>query len=315
MKAHAIRTVLVAATVLFSSAALAEGALIDPSALADSDKVRLQSWISEARKTDPEPFRVLSQLEREMPEADAQKRGRFVPVTRSFRSYGARSLPAIVERLVFQGGAIRSWTSSAETAFLAGIVQVLGEFVDTRTEPVLHALLDAPTVTEFHLVYTTAGALGWHGTAAAERHLLEAASQVSERQFGVLAGLGRLHTVSAIETVAMALDSETVPSRRKWLVRSIRDAGNRGYWRQARKRNQGADENSVRLAAMQALVKAFVSSQHDVQLAAANGIMVVDHPETDAELSAAASTSDIEVVRKIERLQKRFANPPLMRRR
>ena len=85
MKAHAIRTVLVAATVLFSSAALAEGALIDPSALADSDKVRLQSWISEARKTDPEPFRVLSQLEREMPEADAQKRGRFVPVTRSFR--------------------------------------------------------------------------------------------------------------------------------------------------------------------------------------------------------------------------------------
>jgi hypothetical protein len=315
MKARTIQATIVVITALYSFTALADGALLGSSALAEADKARLVAWIAEARQTDSEPFDVLAQLEREMPSLDAQKRGRFVPVTRSFRSYAHRALPAIVERLVFRGGVIESWTPSAETAFLTGLVQVLGEFVDTRTEPVLHALLDAPSVTEFHLVYTTAGALGWHGTASAERHLLEAAAESHERQFGVLAGLGQLHTVSAVQRLATALQQESAPARQKWLIKSVRDAGNSGYWRWARKRGLALAEDSVRLVAMQTLVKAFTTTQDDVQLAAANGIMMVDHPETPAVLEAAVGTIGIEVDRKIEKLQRRFANPPLMRRR
>ena len=315
MKAHTIRTALVAAVLLLSCSAFADGALLRASQLADADVGTLKAWIAQARQSDPEPFRVVAQLEREMPELDAQKRGRFVPVTRSFRSYAHRALPAIVDRLVFQGGDLASWTDSAETAYLSGLIQVLGEFVDPRVEPVLHALLDAPSVSEFHLVYTTAGALGWHGTAAAERHLISAAAQAGERQFGVLAGLGQLHSLSAVETLAAALEQERLPLRRKWLVKSVRDAGNRGYWRAVRKKGKAAAEESVRFAAMQVLVKAFVASKDDVQQAAANGIMMVDHPDTPQALATATSAADPALQRKADALQKRFANPPLMGRR
>ena len=315
MKSTNLITAIAAALCFLSSTALAEGALLKAGDLPESDRDVLASWISDAKQADPEPFRVLKRLESQMPALNAQKRGRFVPVTRSFRHYQHRALPAIVERLVFNGGEISTLSEDAKTAFLTGIVQVLGEFVDVRVEPVLHALLDAPSVSEFHLVYVVSGALGWHRTAAAERHLLSAAAEPGERQFGVLAGLGQLHTTSAVERLAVALRDETDAQRRKWLIRSVRDAGNRGFWRIARTSSDAAEEWSVRLAAMQVLVDGFITSTDDVQAAAANAIMVVDHPDTPAALLKAQYNASPALTRALVALQERFANPPLMRRR
>ena len=78
---------------------------------------------------------------------------------------------------------------------------------------------------------------------------------------------------------------------------------------------EAAAEESVRYAAMQVLVKAFITSQDDVQQAAANGIMMVDHPGTPQALATAASAVDPALQRKVDALQERFANPPLMGRR
>ena len=71
MKTTMLITAVVAATTLFSATALADGALISSDVLLDADRAALTKWIKTARQADPEPFRVVASLEREMPALDA----------------------------------------------------------------------------------------------------------------------------------------------------------------------------------------------------------------------------------------------------
>jgi hypothetical protein len=129
------------ATASNSACAAGGGAVLSPSDIPQSARGPLEGAIAEAKKSDPKSFEDVALLRKRLPEFDAKKRGDVAMIAIPLEDMGQRALWPIVDELAFASeppgdlgpGAWRDWR--------VALIEALGLIHDTRTEPVVLALL------------------------------------------------------------------------------------------------------------------------------------------------------------------------------
>jgi len=282
----------------------AAGALVGPSELAPADAKALEALVAQARGTEAASFAARDALRAELPRLDAQKRGPYAPLSRPLKDLGPRSVPALLEAIALDAGLGRQapvpasppagLSESAWLAWRVGLLEAVGSHRDPASAPVLRAVLERPSL-EAPVLRAAAAAYGKLGTSDAVRLLGQLAQGGDARAEAALYGLGHARTPRSAELLAAELSK--LPS------------GGRAIERKPR----GADPkqaDATRLAATEALVRAFVPYGGHIRKDIEKALLVVDDPRAKGLLEREKRGADAATAQAIDALLARLAKGP-----
>lgn len=269
---------------------------LDPAALAT-----LMEQVEAARVEHPAVFDRAAAVAATVPALDAQRRGPYAPVRLWLKPLGAEGVLPMLEMLALRAPELdEPLTPTASVALAAGLIEALGSHRDPRSAPVLHAILQSADTRPL-VVRAATEALGKLGDDAAAARLIALATAPGPRQEAVLTGLGYCRRLDVAQVLAQELAVATQPRLAKLLVRSLGDIGNRAAWRRATG-DEAARGERVRREASQALLRAYLHLEGDVQRTAGSMLLVVGHPDTRANVVAARETATESQVVALDRL-------------
>jgi len=313
MKTRILLSTLVLAGVAWlgspSTAFASEGVVLNPSALRAPDRASLADQIAKARASNPTVFANVAKLRTDLPRLDAQKRGRFVPVARLLRGLGRDALLPMLEELAVNAPARGSMTDSTWTAWRVGLVESVGSLRDSRSAPVLIAILESPH-TDFMLIRAAAAAYGKLGTDRAAQDLIRLSRTKGPKQRAILAGMGHCRRIAVASELARVLSSRPDPATAVRVARSLGDLGSAWAW-QTSSLAGNKEGPAVRSVAAQALMDAFVNDDGEVREMATKALLVVNDPSTPGLISAARSRAGADLLPALDRLERQFANSPI----
>lgn len=301
---------------LWTEASLAQeqgGAVTSPARLSVKARAQLGADIAAAKASHPEIFATLQRIRAELPDLDANKRGRLAPLTPALKAMGVQAVPALLNEIAVDAAPRGELTDDAWLAWRLGLVEATGMLRDVRAEPVLAALVDGPNG-EFLLMKAAAEALGRMGTDTAAAKLIGLARTEGPKQLAVLAGMGECRRARVAGALAQTLSARPEPKVAFHVVKSLQNVGSDWAW-QTPVISKSGEEAQVRGAAAKALVAAFVAYDGEVREAALKALLVVNHDGTPALIAQAKTDASPSLKAELERLAQRFDNGPLRRGR
>jgi HEAT repeat protein len=301
---------LVAGACQFASVgdALADGVLTAPGRLSAKDRGALVTEVDKARAAVPTSFAAVASLRAQLPELDADKRGRLAPITPMLKSMGTDGLFPMLSEIALDAQPRAALSDSAWTAWRVGLLEAVGSLRDPRSAPVLVSILDG-TETDFAVVKAAAEALGKVGTDAAASKLIAMAKRAGPKQQAVLAGMGDCRRERVANHLATVIAGKPDADTAKLVIRALGNVGSAPAWRTSVVAVSG-EETATRAAAAKALVGAFVAYSGELRQHASNAIMVVDDPSTVALITAAKKTASGTLAADLDKLATRFAKNP-----
>ena len=275
------------------------GVRMPPKAVAD-----LRRDVGQARAVDARPFVVVNGIVTAAPAADARARGRKAPVALYLAKLGPNALMPMLEMLALD--APHGVPAESAPAVRRDIIEAVGLLRDTRSLPVLTAILDDASEDD-ETTRTATEAIARLGTDEAVTRILSALDgSAAGRTRAILAGMGDCRRVKIAEAIAARLRS-TDEATARVAAKSLGRAGNAWAWKTAASRGE---EAAVREAAARGLVGAFVRYTGEARTAADNALMVVDDPHTPALIAEAKNGVSPDTARALDALAARFANNP-----
>lgn len=286
----------------------ARSALVSPLALKTSERDALRVRIEKARAADAKPFDALARLRERLPDLDAQKRGRLVPLSPSLKAMGPSALLPMLEVLAFGDSRAQGLSETAWRAWAVGLIEAVGALRDSSAAPVLWATLEGPEA-DFSVVRAATAALGKLGDDRTAQRLVSLSRAQGPKQRAVRAGLGECRRLVAAQALAEALQAESDPERAHELIESLGEVGNAWAWRTPAVEAKG-EEEAIRALAAQALVEAFVANDGRLRSDASNELMIVDSAKTPELIAAERARADAQLASELDALAARFqANP------
>lgn len=300
----------------------AAGALVGPSELAPADAKALEALVAQARGTEAASFAARDALRAELPRLDAQKRGPYAPLSRPLKDLGPRSVPALLEAIALDAGLGRQapvpasppagLSESAWLAWRVGLLEAVGSHRDPASAPVLRAVLERPSL-EAPVLRAAAAAYGKLGTSDAVRLLGQLAQGGDARAEAALYGLGHARTPRSAELLAAELRKLPSGGRASTIVHALGDVGSAWAWRAIERKPRGADPkqaDATRLAATEALVRAFVPYGGHIRKDIEKALLVVDDPRAKGLLEREKRGADAATAQAIDSLLARLAKGP-----
>jgi len=291
--------------------ARANGAVVHASKLPDAARAGLLQEVAKARKASPEVFRAVDQLADRLAELDANKRGRFAPITPYLKRLGPKALLPMLERAALQSPPRGALTDTAWKAWRVGLIEASGMIRDPRALPLFLAVLQGEEA-DFDVLRVTSEAIGRLGDEAALQKLIDAAKIPGARQKGLLAGLGEAHRLSATQALADAsrgafgsLDDETA----HLVAKALGDAGSAWVWKITTTHKD--EEAPVRALAAKALVDLFVAREGHPRSGATAALLMVDDPSTPKLIEQARQGASPALAAALDELAQRIAKNPL----
>jgi hypothetical protein len=308
--------------VLGASEASAAGAVVAPSELAAADAEALEALVAKARKDEAASFTARDALRAELPTLDAQKRGPYAPLSRPLKALGPKSVPALLEALALDAGLGRrapvptsppaGLTESAWLSWRVGLLEAVGAHRDPSSAPVLRAVLERPAL-EAPVLRAAAAAYGKLGTVDAVRFLGQLAQGSDARAEAALQGLGHARRPEAAALLSAELAKLPSGPRALTIVHALGDVGSAWAWRAIERAPRGADPkaaSATRLAATEALVRAFVPYGGEIRKDIEKALLVVDDPRALGLLEREKRGADAPTIQAIDALLARLAKGP-----
>lgn len=286
-----------------------EGVVLNPSALRAPDRSSLTDQIAKARASNPTVFASVAKLRSDLPQLDARKRGRFVPVARMLRSLGSDALLPMLEELAVDAPTRGSMTDTAWTAWRVGLVESVGSLRDPRSAPVLVAILESPT-TDVMLIRAAAAAYGKLRTDRVAQDLITMSRRNGPKQRAILAGMGHCRKSAVASELARVLSARPDAATAEDIARSLGDIGSAWAW-DTPSLAGNPEGAAVRSVAAQALMDAFIRYDGEVREMATKALLVVNDRSTPGLISAARARARADVLPALDQLERRFANSPI----
>lgn len=300
----------------------AAGAVVAPSELAPADAKALEALVAKARTTEAASFAARDALRAELPTLDAQKRGPHAPVSRPLKDLGPQSVPALLEAIALDAGLGRGapvpakppagLSESAWLAWRVGLLEAVGSHRDPASAAVLRAVLEHADL-EAPVLRAAAAAYGKLGTDDAVRLLGRLAQGADARAEAALYGLGHARTPRSAQLLSGELGKLPSGSRALTIVHALGDVGSAWAWRAIERNPRGADPKeagATRLAATEALVRAFVPYGGEIRKNVEKALLVVDDPRAVGLLEREKRGADAVTVAAIDALLARLAKGP-----
>lgn len=311
---HSLFAAVLAAALFVPAAALADGVLIGPAELGGHARV-VKTRIKTERAKHPEAFAALAKLREELPELDAQKRGRLPELTRQLKALGDAAVWAMIEELAVDAKPRGKLTESAWLGWRIALLEATGMLRDARAETVLVKILESD-LAEPALVKAATESVARLGTDTAADKLVALAKGASDERTSILEGMGHCRREVVADFLAGELagasDAETVLA----LARALGDVGSALAWNtSAVQAAGGSEETAVRTAAAKALVAAYAGVPEEARARVAQAVLVVDHTSTPTFIREAKKNASSSGQELLDGLLLRFQNSPLAKTR
>lgn len=294
---------------LVSQAAASQGVLIAPGHLSAKDRAALSADITAAKSAQPSAFKALGEVRKQLPELDAQKRGRLASITPMLRSIGTEGIFPMLGEIAMDAQAKGDLSDSAWKAWRISLLEAVGSLRDPRSEAVLYAVLNGPE-TDFDIVKAAAAAFGKIGTDRVASKLVALSKVEGPKQKAIWAGMGNCRRTKVATALSAVLSSKPEEAVAKLLIKSLGDVGSAWAWKTPVIAVSG-EEAAVRKAAAKALMSAFVAYEGELRKDISNAILVVDDSSTATLIELAKQGASPALLSDLNQLAVRLANSPL----
>lgn len=286
---------------LIATPVFAATPFIDAS-VAKSTVSAFDATIANERVRHPVAFSRVASVIKSADSMDAQKRGRFAPMTPQLRAIGPDAGPALIEPLVHPERFTMPKEESARIALRAGLIEAAGSLGDPSAAPLWRSILDGGT--EYFEVRAATEALGRVATESDVTKMVALVKTRGPRQEAIIAGAGswrRIEVARAIGEV-MTIDAKIGMAS----AHALGDLG--GSW--LKDANTSAMV-AVRGEAARQAVKLYVLSNNEVRTAASDAVMTIDSSDTGSIISAARASATPDQNNALDALAARFAKNPV----
>lgn len=275
-------------SLLFTSGALADGILIAPGSLPADALSTLKGQIATARAQQPAAFKAVAGVKGHKWETYRNYRNPVPTTTRELRALGAPALMPMLEALALNQPTRGSLNDDEWDALAVGMLEAVGVLRDVRARPVLLAAFESnarPAV-----IAAAGRALGRLGGDPELQMLTKHAVKGDARYLEAIGGLGWMRRIEAAKHLASIIASTKDDAVIDAAADALGTLGSSWGWKSygPKYATQGLE---VRKACAQALAPTFVRVKGATRTAVAEGLLMVDHPDTvDFLKSARAST-------------------------
>ncbi len=311
----ALRKLLVSSilgsALLVAPTALADGISLATSALPNEARAKLENEIAAAKAAQPKVFQAVKNVKGHRPEVYGKFRNPYPTVSRELRGLGKPALLPMLEALAFQAPERGSLTDTEWDALAIGLLEAVGVIRDARASAVLGAIFESSAIRPA-VRLAAARAAGRLGGDAELKLLTGHAKNGDPLELAAIHGLGQMMRLEAAKHVAQILSTTKDAAVAEAAATALGTIGSSWAWKSLGPK-AAATGLEVRKVCADALVPRYTRAKGNLRTAAAESVMLVDHPETLTLLEAQRSVSGADVkavndlIAKVERQRKRFA--------
>jgi hypothetical protein len=263
---------------------------------------QFDATIANERVRHPVAFSRVASVIKSADSMDAQKRGRFAPMSPQLRAIGPDAGPALLEPLVHPERFAMPKEETAKIALRAGLIEAAGSLGMTDAAPLWRSILDGGA--EYYEVRAAAEALG---RVASESDVVKMVALVKTRgpkQEAVIAGAGTWRRIEVARAIGDVMSGDAKIGMAS--AHALGDLG--GSWL---KDANTSPMVAVRGEAARQAVRLYVLSNNEVRTAASDAVMTIDSSDTGSIISAARASATPDQNKALDALAARFAKNPV----
>lgn len=280
------------------------GAVVDAALLSAEARAALEAEVAAARTRAPVSFQRFEQIRAKAPTLDARKRGRLAPMTPLLRAAGPELLLPMLEEIALRSPGKGEWTDTAWRAWRVSMLEAVGALRDPRARPVLEAIV-RHGADDARVLRAGALALALYDDDRAATVLATEAGRVRPDRAAIVEAMGSCRRPAVVTALRSLLASAQDAALTRAALEALGRVGDAWAWK-ALPAERRADEQSIRRAAAEALVEAFVAHDGRLRDTAGKAVLAVAAPETPDLLQRARQASPAHAA-EIDALANRFA--------
>ncbi len=286
-----------------ASTSAATPALLD-APVAKSTLASFDTTIAAERVRHPVAFSRVASVIKSADSLDAQKRGRFAPMSPQLRAIGPDAGPALLEPLVHPERFAMPKEESAKIALRAGLIEAAGALSIADAAPLWRSILDGGS--EHYEVRAAAEALGRVASESDVAHMAALVRTRGAKQEAIIAGATSWRRIEIARAIGDVVATNPDAKIGMTCAHALGDIG--GSWL---KDASTSSMLAVRGEAARQAVRLYVASSAEVRTAASDAVMTIDSPDTSAIISAARAAASADQNKALDALAARFAKNPV----
>lgn len=295
-----------AALSLHAGAALAkDGMAVQASQIADQQaRASLAKDIEAFKKTNPEAFEAVRNVQGHKPEVYQKQRNPIPVVGRELRRLGPTALLPMLEALAFEAPARGSATDQEWTALTVGMLEAVGVLRDARSGLVLRAVFEGGSGNAE--VLRAAGIAMGQLCGDAELALLIKRSAAGDAlRAPAIAGLGSCRKVESAKHLATLLKDADEASAEP-IAKALGRVASSWAWKTM---GPAAEKDAavVRELAAKALVSGFVRFGGEARAEMGRAILMTEHKATPELIAKARSSADAKTAADLDALAQKIS--------
>jgi hypothetical protein len=291
------------ALVGIATEARADGLATAPGRIAPANRSSLSQEIAAFKAAQPGVRAKVRDVQSVKPEVYSKAKNPKPEASRELRAMGKDALVPMLEALAFDASQTGLAPNERE-ALKLGMISAVGHLKDSRSVPVLAAILDDQTESS-EAAFAAANALGMVCDSAASK-LLDAQAQAGSKvRMAALSGLGECRKLESAKTLASALRGAKDDATRSTTIKALGTLGSSWAWAAMAKSDQSAAQTGekVRIEASDALIETFVSAP-TVRADAKRAILKCEAPNALSRVRNAKKGQSAETVAALEGIEK-----------
>lgn len=292
-----------AALLGITTEAHADGLATAPSRIAPQNRSSLSQEIAAFKTAQPALRAKVRDVQSVKPEVYGKFQNPKPEASRELRALGKDALVPMLEALAFDASQPGLAPNERE-ALKLGMISAVGHLKDSRSVPVLAAILDDQTESS-EAAFAAANALGRVCDTAASKLLDEKAQAGSKVRMAALSGLGECRKLESAKALAGALRAAKDDATRSAAIKSLGTVGSSWAWGALAKTDASAAATGekVRIEASDALIETFVSAP-TVRAEAKRAILKCEAPNALSRVRSAKKGQNAETVAALEGIEK-----------
>ena len=296
---HLVSFGLASFVVLVASGARADGLLVAPSKLAPEARTALSKDIAAAKRDLATVRAKVRDVQSVKPEVYKKQRNPVPEAARELRSLGRDALVPMLEALAFDASQ-PGLDAREREALVVGMISAVGVIRDSRSTPVLSAILDGEASLT-PAAPAASVALGKTCGPAELKVLTTKSAEGSAVRAAAIEGLGECRTRESVNTLVTASRSTKDAGTLRAAVRALGTLGSSWAWAAMGKADD-REAQAIRTTASDRLIEVYVKSA-DLRTEARRSILKCDAPNALERVRSAKTGADADTVKALETLE------------
>jgi hypothetical protein len=289
---------------LASASAHADGFLTKPSALPAAERATLERAIAVDKASHPARFAAVAGVQGHLPAGYAQRQNPIPEVSRELEALGPDALLPMLSAIAFDAPAAMGNNEAERQALAVGLVRAVGRLRDTRSAPVLRAVMESASKDGPVARYAAEG-LGLLCDKVGAGSLTAHTGAADPLRLAAIHGLGECRTLESAKHLASLVQPGLDASTARALSVALGRLASPGAWRSLGPSATKTGE-AVRALVADALFAGYVSNTGDARVDFHKGILIASPDDAAERIERARLGGDPQLHEFLDRLTRQL---------